>query len=424
MSQPGTAHKSGYLLTRLLGVGILALLAVVGCQTSQAALTQPSGVIVSGKIQVDNQLNAQIHQLEIADDGTIWAVSNDDIFRFDSTTEQWISFSLTQSDIQVDEGTQIVIETDGTLWLLTDNQLSSYDGLDWHTCAMPASILDRVDKRLYLSPQDEIWLSHYGVNPDGYDLMLSRFDGQKWYHITPNASQHKFPTPNNVFHLYLNGVDADNIPWVSYGYPTGPVTYYLEGEDLVRSPDSIYRAIFEADGSRWTMLPGSRLYAARTTQRTYGLVGICYQLAGETQRCYLTASPYDQDCHSPWESDCEQRVIQVNANVSGNTEFSESQALFGHRIADFAVAPDHTIWVLSIADYNYMDDPTLHPDPPEEWLSLTHIDGENWKTYDLAHQQVSTYDLSTIWNIEIAPDGSVWVVMDDMVGKLKLSELR
>ena len=368
----------------------IGLIVLSGCTSS----------ISSQSLQ--DELQAKASNIAIMRDGTVWAVTNQGVARFDG--QKW---HYTNPEINA----QIAATPDGTmLWLLTATQLSRYAENAWQTYALPNDYLSK-SLELHTSAVGTAWLLE--KSESRWQNTLLRFNGKHWQTIVVNAPDKFKPiltAKEAVFSLL--GIDSEDRPWFSIVVSGTYITYYWNNDNLIKASTDFARAVFGLNGSLWASVHGSRFYAGRTSHSQYLTTGLCHYNTDKEPVCFMIAKTGDKVL-------CDRGELQITPDLT-----STSLALAGTHIESFSVGPDNVAWALVIADYDYLDDTTLCPIRSlKQQLAFIRIGEGAWQRFDLVpceyNGQCASLPFGSIKLFAPGPDNrSIWIVTDSSIGRL------
>jgi hypothetical protein len=348
-----------------------------------------------------DELKAEAHAIVVMRDGTVWVATNNGVAKFDGRNWNYSNPST---------NAQIAATPDGSLlWLLTDAQLSRFDGNVWQAYTLPSEYRSK-NLELHTSAVGIAWL--VAKDESRWPTVLIRFDGEHWQKVVISIPD-KFKPGLEAQHVALSllGIDSEDRPWFSIVVLGTPLTYYWSENNLVKAPNDFGQAVFWPDGSLWASIPGSRFYSGRTSHWSYLTTGICQYKANGEQTCYMIGETGSK-------VPCDGGELQIKPNIKAT-----SSALIGAFIRSFSVATDNVASVLAIADYDYLDDTTLCPNRVlKEQLALIRLNGEASERFNLVSCEYDTCASLPFGSIkQFAPsidNRSVWIVSDGKIGRL------
>lgn len=311
------------------------------------------------QIPIEGMTSAtQLNDLEISRYGQIYLALDDAIYKFTGDQTQPL---LTDSELVGNHISKLALDANGTLWLVSNRGLQSYDGQTWSKPDLPGA---RV-KDLVRGPEGEIWVYH---NP-----YLSRWDGSSW---TSYNSQELEDLPSKA--IYDLFVDHKGTLWIAYSKDN-----YLS-----------------FDGTEWTSYPLDE-------ETEFGYIRDIAR--DQTGTVYLIGSQ-GGDTHLFWEDDQDwvSQVLDSSAEAFRRHPSGELWLLLREgeifKLANGTLDPvdlENPAPDASIYDLTFGPDGSI-------WLATSQgafrYDNHNWESYTaedgLREDRVT--------NITVGPDGSVW----------------
>ena len=140
--------------------------------------------------------------------------------------QTWQVFDMATAGFPSDNITDIVQDTEGTIWAATSWGLCRYDGTDWTIYQSGTSGLpDNVIRALAIDSLDRVWI---GTQLHG----ISVFDGVSWEMIDTDNS----PLPDNE----INSLAIDHLGWAWIGTYLGLVCYTGDEWRFYNTSDTSY----------------------------------------------------------------------------------------------------------------------------------------------------------------------------------------
>jgi hypothetical protein len=309
----------------------------------------------------------------VSESGELWIGTDEAVFRF--ANGEWTRLESPQV-------LDLAIGADGTIWGATPDGVIGLDGSEWETRTSGQTPSNARD--LTITPDGSVWTSGGpGVH---------RWDGQKWEmaedavprtvddanqrtvakYRAPPYGQMWFPADGSFYDAYPPyltsvGSSSDGTIWVgswadSYGFgeygSVGGLTRF-DGDNWVEIPlpggesNPVYNLAVAPDGTVWVVIVE---WSLRTPKGIWSL------------------ARFDGD---------------------GWTVFTETDGMPQHLVYSMAVGHDGVVWITQ----HEMAEPGLIPH------GVFAFDGHLWTHF---------LDGEPVWDIEVGPDGTVWLAGNDL----------
>jgi len=150
----------------------------------------------------------------------IWVVSFTSIYS--QQNPSWMHFNTDNSDLPSNTIQAIVVDSNDVKWIGTNNGLSRFDGINWHTFDTSNGLVNNNITALAVDNLNILWV---------IDSVLSSFDGTNWKH-------YQFPTQNgSPMYSRVLSVDSDNILWMLYTLQSSSDGY---SNSIISFKDSVF----------------------------------------------------------------------------------------------------------------------------------------------------------------------------------------
>jgi ligand-binding sensor domain-containing protein len=174
----------------------------------------------------------QIVDVDVAPDGTVWAVGYGGAVHWDPETGGYEKY-VVEDGLASNAVNAVDVAADGTVWLATMSGASSFDGATWDTSLEGEyllSVLAGSDGRVWLGGNDQAFV----VGPDG----ATRFDHVDgiYYGVMALAE-----APNGTMYAYTSGCDGEGCQHDT-DYP-----------DIIRLDGGRWESVATQDFDGWTM---------------------------------------------------------------------------------------------------------------------------------------------------------------------------
>lgn len=173
--------------------------------TDEGGVTKYTG---STWITYNELSNKTINTITIAPDDKIWFGTNGyGIYIFDNST--WLNYTTLNSGLVSNRINNIKFDTQGNVWIATNNGVSKFNGINWQTITTENGLIDNNVSSIAIDHKEKIW---FGTNNG-----VSEFNGTDWKnHFTLGGL-------DNVTSI---AVDNNNYIWVG---TSGPIYRYNGG---------------------------------------------------------------------------------------------------------------------------------------------------------------------------------------------------
>jgi ligand-binding sensor domain-containing protein len=332
--------------------------------------------------QLGKQGKAAVYALFSAHDGTIWAGTNDGLYRFDGRQFQCVFCS--------DFISRISQNSNGHLVLVTSHGIADFDGKNFvRLTGIGAQLRVRDDQifDVHQEPDGSMWyataegirkIEHQHVisfGPGGPAhaktfRIFSYPDGALW--ISTSIGIYKLagkdmwsPAPGLEARSFFIGRDGDL--WIGTDgiglvhLQPRRVQMFTKAEGL---PSDIAMAVLPTnDGRIWVgmncgfaVIEGTRI---RTFNRKDGLTDTCVWALAE-----------DHD-HSIWLGTYSGRLFRYRGGTF--TQYTEKQGLSGGAITEIVVANDNSLWIATTAGLSYFKNGNIRNYTGAEGLSSSNL---------------------------------------------------
>ncbi|MEO8087091.1 MAG: hypothetical protein ABI763_09740, partial [Bacteroidota bacterium] len=201
---------------------------------------------------------------DIADYGNIlYIATSGGLVKYNKVTTQTEFFNKGNSGLPRNEISEIDIEANGDLWIITEAGLSKYDGSNW-------TLYDTINSNLPNQFIYDISIDQNGVKWIASYMGLISFDGTVWAiydtsnsNISSQFTSRVFISPTGEKWICTsNGMERfDGNSWILYDYNVAPFSFY-NTTDMVFKNNEVYVAthgdfsqgegLVKFDGSVWT----------------------------------------------------------------------------------------------------------------------------------------------------------------------------
>lgn len=313
--------------------------------------------------------------IEIEANGTVWIITEYGLSSFDGST--WTTYDTTNSGLPNQYLHDVAIEQNGMKWIASSSGLISFDGTNWALFDTSNSAMSsQYTARIFISPSGEKWVATY----DG----MERFDGTNWILYDYAAAPFAF---YNTTDLAFRG---NEVFVATHGD-------FSQGEGLARF-----------DGAVWTQLnpSNSGLPFMRVECMDFDTAGNLWIGNFDSFGNESAIVMFDG---SNWSVDSTGLPGYVNHLVidAGNRFFTGTESAGLHEYDGSGFAKINT----SNSGLSIYGGSELSIDDQQDVLAInsqgfTHFNRQSWQNYDTSN---SAFLNSNITSIESDQTGSRWI---------------
>ncbi len=248
-----------------------------------------------------------VGNVEIAPDGTVWALTDSAVSRYDGS--QWESF-MVGDDLPTTQFSKIAWDSQSLPWAIDRKMLYHFDGTNWDTIVPPTTTeygwKDLAN--IIIDSGDMIWINSNGwwyKTNIGDPLRIHQFDGENWV-------SYEFETRGSSLTDILRMPDGSVLAYVSYQQPDYPGYYEIQS--------GIQKIVYTITGSSYETL------AATVCMDSYNYIALVMGDDGDI-----------------WKA--ENNLV---AHFTGEGwEQAPHEYITSHVLGRIGISPDGTFWCIS-----------------------------------------------------------------------------